>query len=138
MDIMLAPDVYVNASIAPGSLPDRVVQRVLGQHRGEAPASEWVLNRVGAMLRSIPEFRADAVDGQVALIRTLVRVVDAESDFSAEAWDKALVAAAKAAGIARVITDHPDLLARETAEGVEFISTEAWLVEATTPPPLPV
>jgi hypothetical protein len=36
------------------------------------------------------------------------------------------------------VTDHPDLLELETSDGVEFMSSEAWLVEAATPPPAPV
>ncbi len=137
VDILLAPDVYVNASVAPGSLPDRVVQRVLGQHKGEAAATEWILGRIAAILSSLPEFKEDAVAGQVALIRSLVRVVPGASTFPADAWKDALVAAAKAARVTRVVTDHPDLLAVDAAEGVDFISTENWLVEVTTPPPPP-
>jgi hypothetical protein len=137
IDVILAPDVYVNASVAPGTPPDSVVQRVLGQHRGESKASDWILARVESMLGAIPQFRAEAVRQQVALVRSLVKVLPGLTDFSAEAWDKALVATAKAAGVKRVITDHPDLLKAESASGVEFISCEAWLVEATLPPPLP-
>jgi hypothetical protein len=36
------------------------------------------------------------------------------------------------------VTDHPDLLSLESVSGVEFMSSEAWLVEAATPPPAPV
>jgi hypothetical protein len=35
-----------------------------------------------------------------------------------------------------VITDHPDLVDKE-ASGVEFMSTEAFLLELMTPPPPP-
>ena len=36
VDIILAPDVYVNASVALGSPPEQVVRRVLGKHKGES------------------------------------------------------------------------------------------------------
>jgi hypothetical protein len=137
VDIMLAPDVYVNASVAPGTAPDHVVQRVLGRHKGESKATEWVLARIAAILGALPDFKHDAVEGQIKLIRSYVQVLDSGSEFGPDAWEQALVAGAKAAGVGRVITDHPDLLSRESSSGVEFISTEAWLVEATTPPPMP-
>lgn len=137
IDVILAPDVYVNASVAPGTPPDRVVQRVLGQHKGESKATDWILARVQSMLESLPQFRHEAVRTQVDLVKSLVKVLPGLDDFAAEAWEKALVAAAKAAGVKRVITDHPDLLKTESAGGIEFISCEAWLVEATLPPPLP-
>lgn len=137
MDIILAPDVYVNASVAPGSAPDLVVQRVLGQHRGESKATEWVLSRVAAILSALPAFKHDAVKGQVDLIRSFVQVVPGAESQGPDAWSDALVASAKAAGVARVVTDHPDLLRVESAQGVEFVSTEAWMLEVTTPPPVP-
>ncbi len=137
VDIILGPDVYVNASVAPGTSPDRVVQRVLGQHRGESKATEWVLARVAAMLSALPNFKHDAVQGQVDLIRSFVRVIPGAESCAADDWVDALVATARAAGVARVVTDHPDLLRTETKNGVEFVSTEAWLLEVTTPPPVP-
>lgn len=137
MDIILAPDVYVNASVAPGTPPDRVVQRVLGQHKGESKASEWVLSRVESILGAIPTFKHDAVQQQMQLIRSYVKVLPGPDGFGADAWQKALVATAKAAGAQRVVTDHPDLLKVEAADGIDFISSEAWLLEATTPPPVP-
>jgi hypothetical protein len=137
MDIMLAPDVYVNASVAPGTAPDHVVQRVLGKHKGETKATEWVMGRIAAILRAMPEFKHEAVENQVNLIRSFVQVIPEKEQFPADAWEKAMVAGAKAAGAARVITDHPDLLERENSDGIEFVSTEAWLLEATTPPPVP-
>jgi hypothetical protein len=137
VDIILAPDVYVNASVAPATPPDRVVQRVLGQHKGESKATEWILGRVTAMLGTLPAFKADAVKGQVDLIRSFVQVVPGAESFKADAWADALVASARAAGVSRVVTDHPDLLKLEDSRGVEFLSTEAWLVEVTTPPPPP-
>jgi hypothetical protein len=138
VDIILAPDVYVNASVAPGTTPDRVVQRVLGGHKGQSKASDWVLSRVEGILEAIPEFRQEAVRRQMELIRSYVQVVPCRADFGPDAWEEALVASAQSAGVRRVVTDHPDLLSKETSEGVEFISTEAWLLETTTPPPLPV
>ena len=137
MDIILAPDVFVNASVAPGTHPDRVVQRVLGQHKGESKVTEWSLSRVQAILEAIPDFKHEAVKGQVDLIRSFVQVLPGASEFGPDAWEKALVAAAKAAGATRVVTDHPDLLRAEASDGVEFVSTEAWLFEVTTPPPVP-
>lgn len=137
VDIVLAPDVYVNASVALGSPPEQVVQRVLGKHRGQCGISDWVLQRVSQMLAAIPEFKEDAVTTQVELIRGLVRPVSVGGDFAPGAWEEALVALAKAAGASRVVTDHPDLLDKESVDGIEFLSTEAWLLEATTPPPMP-
>ncbi len=138
MDIILAPDVYVNASVAPGTTPDRVVQRVLGEHKGQSKASDWVLARVEDILEAIPEFRHEAVRRQMELIRSFVQVVPGVTGFHADAWEQALVASARAAGVQRVVTDHPDLLQKESSDGIEFVSTEAWLLEATMPPPLPV
>ena len=137
MNVLLAPDIYVNASVALRSPPDQVVQRVLGKHKGETSTSEWVLQRVRAMLSSIPEFKAQQVDQQLTLIRGFVKVIDVDGDFAPDAWEPALVAAAKKAAATRVITDHPDLLKEESSDGIEFISSEAWLLEATTPPPTP-
>jgi hypothetical protein len=137
LDILLAPDVYVNASVALGSPPEQVVQRVLGKHRGASKTTEWVLQRVRSMLAAIPEFKPDAVDSQLALIRGLVQVMQGGASFGPDAWAPALVDAAKRAGVARVVTDHPDLLEKESIDGVEFLSTEAWLLEARMPPPPP-
>lgn len=137
MDIILAPDVYVNASVAPGTPPDFVVQRVLGKHKGESKASEWVLSRVAGMLGALPDFKGDAVQGQLTLIRSMVQVLPVPDGAAGDVWQDALVASAKAAGAKRVITDHPDLLAAESVDGIDFISTEAWLVEVTTPPSPP-
>jgi hypothetical protein len=137
VDILLAPDVYVNASVAPGTTPAHVVQRVLGHHKGQTKATEWVLARTAAILANIPEFRRDAIDAQIELIRSYVQVLKDTGEYPPDAWEEALVASAKAAGALRVITDHPDLLKRESSDGIEFVSTEAWLLEATTPPPVP-
>ncbi len=136
MDVMLAPDVYVNASVALGSPPEQVVQRILGMHKGESTTTRWILDRVAAMLSAIPEFKKEAVDQQIALIKGLVKVVDTDGEHAPDAWQGALAAAAKAAGVSRVITDHPDLIEMEIP-GVEFISSEAWLFEQKIPPPPP-
>jgi hypothetical protein len=136
MQIVLAPDVFVNASVALGSAPEQVARRVLAGRHGNK-TSEWVLARVRQMLRAIPTFKGDAVEAQLALIRGLVTVVEAV-EHPPDAWAVALVAVARAAGAHRVVTDHPDLLHLETTEGVEFMSSEAWLLESATPPPAPV
>jgi len=135
MDVVLAPDIYVNASIALGSPPEHVVRRTLGGP-GKPKASAWVIERVESMLRALPEFKDDAVTQQMATIRGLVDLIETD-EFFIEDWDKALVALAKAAGVGRVLTDHPDLLASESVEGVEFVSSDHWLVEQMTPPPPP-
>lgn len=135
MSIVLAPDVFVNASVALGSAPEQVVRRVLGGDK-KTKTSKWVLSHVEGMLRSVPSFRAEAVEPQMSMIQSLVEVVEADEHGSSD-WVPALVALAKAAGVARVVTDHPDLADQDPVDGVEFLSSEAWLVEATTPPPAP-
>jgi len=141
MDVVLAPDIYVNASVALGSPPEHVVRRAFGGRSGGGPgkpkASGWVMERVESMLRAIPEFKDGAVAQQMATLRSLVDVVPTE-EFFIEDWDKALVALAKAAGVGRVLTDHPDLLASKTVGGVEFVSSDTWLGEQAAPPPPPV
>lgn len=137
MDIILAPDVYVNASVALGTPPEQVVQRVLGKHKGESKTSEWVLDRVRAMLSALPAFKHDAVQEQLGLIRGLVQIVPTSTTFAPELWEAALVDTAKAAGAKRVVTDHPDLLAKESVDSIEFVSSEQWLFEFTMPPPPP-
>lgn len=127
---------YVNASVALGSPPEQVVQRILGKHKGQSATTPWILDRVAAILGAIPEFKKEAVDHQIAVIKGLVRVVAIEGEFGPDAWEEALAASARAAGAARVITDHPDLIGKETPK-VEFISTEAWLFEQKMPPPPP-
>lgn len=136
MDIVLAPDIYVNASVALGSPPEQVVRRAFGGPR-KPKTSAWVMERVQSMLRALPEFRDEAVAQQMSTIRGLVDVVENAEHFI-EDWDQALVALAKAAGVGRVLTDHPDLLASKNVNGVEFVSSDTWLVEQTTPPPPPV
>jgi hypothetical protein len=135
MDVVLAPDIYVNASVALGSPPEHVVRRAFGG-LSRPNASEWVLERVESMLRALPEFKDDAVAQQVETIRGLVDIVERGEHFI-EDWETALVALAKAAGVTRVLTDHPDLLAAKLRDGVEFVSSDAWLGEQATPPPPP-
>jgi hypothetical protein len=136
VDIILAPDVFVNASVALGSPPEQVVQRILGKHKGESSTTPWILDRVAAILSAIPEFKKEAVDHQVGLIKGFVKVVEMKGEFGPDAWEDALAASAQAAGAKRVITDHPDLIAKDKPK-VEFISTEAWLFEQKMPPPPP-
>ena len=136
MDVVLAPDIYVNASIALGSPPEHAVRRAFGGP-GKPKASGWVIERVESMLHAIPEFKSDAVAQQMTTIRSLVEVVET-GEFFIEDWRKALVALAKAAGVGRVLTDHPDLLASKNVDGVEFVSSDHWLGEQATPPPPPV
>jgi hypothetical protein len=135
MDVVLAPDIYVNASVALGSPPEHAVRRAF-TGPGRPKASGWVMERVESMLHAIPEFKSDAVSRQMATIRGLVDVVET-AEFFIEDWEKALVALAKAAGVGRVLTDHPDLLASKKVEGVEFVSSDRWLGEQVTPPPPP-
>ena len=123
---VLAPDVYVNASVALGSPPDKVVQRVLGQHKGESKTTEWILERVRAMLAAVPSFKKEAVEAQISLIKDFVVVIDDSTTHDPGAWVEALVAAAKAANVRIVITDHPDLLQVGSKDDVEFLSTENW------------
>lgn len=135
MDVVLAPDIYVNASVSLGSAPEHVVRRTLGGPT-RAKASEWVLERVESMLRALPDFKDDAVAQHMTTIRGLVDVVETD-EFFIEDWNEALVALAKAAGVSRVLTDHPDLLATVPNQEVEFVSSDNWLVEQASPPPPP-
>jgi hypothetical protein len=134
--VVLGPDIYVNASVALGSAPEQVARRVL-RDKATSAATEWILTRVRDMLARVPGFKDDAVETQLALIRGLVHIVSDTRQHAPEAWKDALVSAAKTAGVQRVVTDHPDLLKLESSEGVEFMSSEAWLLEAATPPPPP-
>jgi len=88
------------------------------------------------MLHALPEFKDEAVAAQMKTIRALVEIVETGSHFI-EDWDEALTALAKAAGLHRVLTDHPDLLALKRANGIEFVSSDRWLAEQATPPPPP-
>jgi len=138
VNVILAPDVYVNASVSVGTPPEQVVQRVLGGagKGGKPKTSAWVLARVEAMLNAVPAFKPEAVAIQMKTISGLVDQVKT-ADFGDNDWAKALAATAKAAGVKRVVTDHPDLADQDDVDGVEFMSSDAWLVEQTTPPPPP-
>jgi len=136
MDVVLAPDIYVNASIALGSPPEHAVRRAFGGP-SKPKSSAWVLERVESMLHALPEFKDAAVRQQMTTIRGLVDIVDT-AEFFIEDWNEALVALAKAAGVGRVMTDHPDLLASNGGQGVEFVSSDRWLGEQVTPPPPPL
>lgn len=138
MNILLAPDVYVNASVAGAGLaPEQVVNRVLGNKKARQKTTAWVLDRVRSMLTAHPTFKKDAIEPQMKLITDLVDVVELKKDFKPDAWTDALVASAKAAGAKRVITDHPDLADQTEVDGIEFLSTDAWMIEQQTPPPPP-
>lgn len=138
MKILLAPDVYVNASVAgTGLAPEQVVNRVLGNKSAKQRTTAWVLDRAEAMLEAHPSFKKEAVAPQMKLIRDLVEIVRLEKKYGADSWVDALVASAKAAGVKRVVTDHPDLADKTEVEGVEFLSTDAWMIEQQTPPPPP-
>jgi hypothetical protein len=102
-DILLAPDVFVNASVALGSPPEHVVRRVLGGGK-KVKSSEWILARVEAMLGSLDAFKKEALATQMATIRGLVEIVETKKQFGPDAWADALVATAKAAGLKRVVT----------------------------------
>lgn len=138
MNILLAPDVYVNASVAgTGLAPEQVVNRVLGNKKARHKTTQWVLDRVRFMLSAHPTFKKDAIDPQMKLITDLVDLVKLKGDYSAAAWKDALVASAKATGAKRIITDHPDLADQTEVEGIEFLSSDAWMIEQQTPPPPP-
>jgi hypothetical protein len=134
--VVLGPDIYVNASVALGSAPEQVARRVL-RDKASGAATEWILTRVRDMLSRVPGFKDEAVESQLSLIRDLVHIVSDSGQHGPDAWKDALISAAKIAGVRRVVTDHPDLLELEIADGVEFMSSEAWLLEAATPPPPP-
>ena len=135
MDVGLAPDIYVNASVALGSPPEHAVRRAFGAPT-KPKTSVWVMERVESMLHALPEFKDDAVTQQMATIRGLVEVVDTK-EFFIEDWAEALESLAEEAGVSRVLTDHPDLLASNGTRGVEFVSSDRWLAEQAVPPPPP-
>ncbi len=90
------------------------------------------------MLVASGHFIENRVDEQMGLIRGLVEIVPVKVDFDIENWGEALKVAAEASGVVRVVTDHPDLLALSGGEqGIDYVSSDAWLVEQTTPPPPP-
>ncbi len=136
-DFILGPDVFVNASVALGSPPEHVVRRALGPNKPKTKTTQWILDRVAGMLGNIDAFKPEMVTAQVGTIKNFVEVVDEKIEHGPDAWVEALVAAAKAADVKRVVTDHPDLADKDEVDGIEFLSSDAWLVEATTPPPPP-
>ena len=138
MKILIGPDVFVNASVALGSPPEQLVKRVLGKPgAGKPKTTQWVLDRARGMLSSVPSFKADALEPQMNLITNLAELVKLDEAPAPGEWEKGLVASAKAVGCTRVVTDHPDLADKTESDGIEFLSTEAWLIEQTTPPPPP-
>lgn len=137
MDLVLGPDVFVNASLAPGSPPEQIAQRLLGNAKHKINVSRWVLERVEAMLGATPAFRADHLAAHMKLIGSLVTSVEPKGKFTPEQWAEALAATAKAAKLDRVVTDHPDLIEKGSHDGVDFVSSESLLVEFAVPPPPP-
>ncbi len=135
MDVLIGPDVFVNASVALGSPPEQVARRVLGRPGPKPKTTSWILHRVELMLAQIPDFKHENVQAQLQLIKGLVDVVETKTD--EPDWTKGLLLSAKATGLKRVMTDHPDLADKTEVDGVQFLSSDAWLVEATTPPPPP-
>lgn len=136
MDVLIGPDVFVNASVALGSAPEQVARRVLGKPGAKPKTTTWVLHWVELMLAQAPGFKADSVKAQLDLIKGLVEVVEVKGSDEKD-WTKGLLASAKATGLKRVMTDHPDLSDKTEVEGILFLSSDAWLLEATTPPPPP-
>lgn len=137
MELVLGPDVFVNASVAPGTPPEQIAQRVLGNAKHKITASRWVLERVEAMLGAHPAFRKDHLAEHMKLIGSLVTQAELDGKFEIGQWAEALAATAKAAKLDRVITDHPDLLEKGSHDGVDFESTESLLLEFAVPPPPP-
>lgn len=137
VDILLAPDVFVNASVAAGTPPEHIARRVLGKPGSKPKSTRWVMTWTRALLSKAPGFKADAVDAQMKTIESLLEIVELQDKTPEGDWVKGLVASAKAAGLKRVVTDHPDLADKTEVDGIAFVSSEAWLVEQTTPPPPP-
>lgn len=138
MNILLAPDVYVNASVAgTGLAPEQVVNRVLGNKKSRQKTTTWILERVDAMLHALPDFKKEAIEPQMKLIRDLVDVLELDEEHGPDDWKGALVSSAKAAEVTRVVTDHPDLADKDEIDGIEFLSSDAWMIEQQTPPPPP-
>lgn len=136
LDSLLAPDVFVNASVALGSAPEQVTRRVFG--RPEKPrTTPWVLRWIETLLAKTPDFKHEAVEAQMKTIRALCEVADMAAVKDESDWVKGLVASAKATGYKRVVTDHPDLADKAEVDGVFFLSSDAWLLEAQMPPPPP-
>lgn len=133
-DVLLAPDIYVNASVALGSAPEQVIRRVLGNVGKKHKTTSWVLAEVERLFLAIPSFKKEAVKPQMDLIRGLVEIVAVEA---ANDWSGALVLSAKKLGCNRVVTDHPDFADVAESQGIQFLSSDAWLLEQQTPPPPP-
>jgi hypothetical protein len=136
MNVVLGPDVFVNASVAPGSDPDKVAVRTLGGGR-KVKVTPWILAQVKTMLGKVPQFKPELVEQQIERVRAVVEVLEEKTTHPAGAWAKALASAAKAAGVAFVVTDHPDLIAQGAEAGIDFITTENYLVDLAVPPPPP-
>ncbi len=136
MDIVLAPDVFVNASVALGSPPEQVARRVLGKAK-KPKSTAWVIGWIERLLSKAPGFKHESLKPQIDLIKGLVEMVDFKGKVDEMDWVKGLVASAKAANVKTVITDHPDLADKTEVEGIRFVSTEGWLLEQVTPPPPP-
>ena len=94
-DIILGPDVFVNASVALGSPPEHVIRRVL-QPGKKTKSTEWIVQRIEAMLHNVESFKKDAIDRQMKTILQFLDLVD-DDEHGPDAWTEALVAAAKAA-----------------------------------------
>ena len=137
MDILLGPDVFVNASVALGTPPEHVARRVLGRPGTRPKTTPWVMGWTKALLSKAPGFKTDALDAHMKTIEGLLEVIEVKEKTPEGDWVKGLVASAKAAGLKRVVTDHPDLADKTEVDGIQFLSTDAWLVEQTTPPPPP-
>ena len=138
MNILLGPDVYVNASVAgAGTAPEQVANRVLGNQKSRSKTTEWILARTRGMLEAHPNFVNDNLEPHMARIRELVDVVELDAELEVDDWKGALFESAKAADVTRVVTDHPDLADKDEIDGIEFLSTDAWLIEQQTPPPPP-
>lgn len=145
VDFILGPDIFVNASVALGTDPDRVAQKVLSQPQrgGSKPKTTlWVLEQVAIMLRAHPHFSREAIDPHVKMIASLMDVIKnvpatSSHGSATETWKHALVDSAKACGASRVVTDHPDLADHAPIDGVEFISSQSWLLDQAIPPPPP-
>ena len=90
MDFILAPDVFVNASVALGSPPEQVVRRVFSTRKDGHKSSEWILARVRQMLTALPDFKDEAIESQLGLIRSLVQVVKVPDDHGPGDWQPAL------------------------------------------------
>jgi hypothetical protein len=63
-EVVLAPDIYVNASVALGSALERAACRAFAG-RSKPKTSAWVLERVKFMLHALPEFKDEAVHRQM-------------------------------------------------------------------------